>query len=160
MDNSVSQAAPFGPGSPVRWLSHLIRTAFGSLSLNRSWGLPMRGGVLGTAESQNSRDLRGATRRRTYLRSGKVAYLNGRIIAECQIRDLSVTGAKLRVAKTTAHLPRQIRLFDDTRLSIETAEIIWRRDRELGIRFLPDLDDKLKQTYRTSREGKVYSVKR
>ncbi|SEE57186.1 PilZ domain-containing protein [Rhizobiales bacterium GAS191] len=152
MSKSIPQVAEIRAGSLRDWLLRQLRNALAS------WDAAM-GRVRDPVAAPNGRNLRAAARQRTYLCSGRLAKLDSTFISECQIRDRSDTGARLRL-RTNAKLPAQIRLFDDLRLSIETADIVWQRNREIGIRFLPELNRRLKQTYRISGSGKLYVVRR
>lgn len=89
-----------------------------------------------TGGSDDPDDKRLARRRRTRLRSGKIADRQNRFLIECAIHDRSDEGARLRLAKNMA-LPDDIRLFDDEQKSLAPARIIWRQGQEIGIRFLP-----------------------
>ena len=77
-------------------------------------------------------------RRRTRLRSGKLADVQNRFIAHCQIvnRTLQATGARLRLLDATP-VPQRCRLFDDELAQLFEATIIWRQGRELGVALQP-----------------------
>jgi hypothetical protein len=77
---------------------------------------------------------RNSERRRTRLRSGKIADAAGRFIVECMLHDRSEAGARLRPVASAA-IPERIVLYDDERETAVAADIIWRRGLELGCRF-------------------------
>ena len=82
---------------------------------------------------------RRAPRRRTRLRSGKIATLQNRFIIECQIFDRSGQGARLRLAGRVA-LPDHVKLFDDERRTLYVAKVVWQVRNEVGISFPEGLD--------------------
>ncbi|MBO0733744.1 MAG: hypothetical protein J2P49_05375 [Methylocapsa sp.] len=73
---------------------------------------------------------------RTRLRTGKILGTKSAYLADCQIFDRSSSGARLRLF-TNARLPSRITLFDEISQKLTGAKIIWRRQREIGIAFLP-----------------------
>ena len=79
-------------------------------------------------------DRRGDQRRRTRLRSGKIITDKGQFVIECLIVDRSSFGGKLRLPKIWP-LPARVMLYDDQSGELFHATVIWRRDRETGIRF-------------------------
>jgi hypothetical protein len=81
-------------------------------------------------------DKRGNTRQRTRLRSGKVIDPNDRFLTECLVFDRSESGGRLRVPAGTT-LPAWIQFYDDQSAVLYQADVIWRRDRDIGIRFRP-----------------------
>lgn len=81
-------------------------------------------------------DRRSAQRRRTRLRSGKILDSKGGFRAECQVYDRSETGARLRVLGD-ARPPDKLCLFEDRPEKLSSAVVVWRNDREVGIRFTP-----------------------
>ncbi len=86
------------------------------------------------APARSPADRRGDQRRRTQLRSGKIISSNGQFVSECLIVDRSTFGSKLRLPKISP-LPARVMLFDDQSGELLHATVIWRRDRETGIRF-------------------------
>lgn len=73
-------------------------------------------------------------RRKTRLRSGKVADLNDRFLSECTIHDLSKSGCGLLVPEDVA-LPDEIVIFDDLDKTIALGRIVWRKGKQLGVAF-------------------------
>ena len=86
------------------------------------------------APSRAPADRRGDQRRRTRLRSGKIISDDGQFVIECLIVDRSALGGKLRLPKLSP-LPARVMLYDDQSGELLQATVIWRRDRETGIRF-------------------------
>jgi hypothetical protein len=79
-------------------------------------------------------DQRNNPRRRTRLRSGKIARRNGVFLTECLIFDRSPEGAQLRLEAAGA-IPDRFLIFDDELNSLTPASVVWRSQSELGIRF-------------------------
>lgn len=77
---------------------------------------------------------RAMVRSRTRLRSGKVMSADGQFVAECLIANRSIQGGLLRLPGTIA-LPGRILLYDDQSGDLLAATVIWRRGRQIGIRF-------------------------
>ncbi len=77
---------------------------------------------------------RAVVRRRTRLRSGKVVGADGQFVVECLIANRSNQGGLLRLPSPMA-LPNRILLYDDQSGELLAATIMWRRDRQIGIRF-------------------------
>ncbi len=80
-------------------------------------------------------DKRKCPRRRTRLRSGKLATLKNRFLSDCQIFDRSEKGARVRLAGRM-DLPEHVRLFDDELQVLFTARVAWRRGNEAGLCFV------------------------
>ena len=83
-----------------------------------------------------SQDRRAGARQRTRLRSGKVVDVDGRFIGECLIANRSSIGGLLRLPQTSK-VPARMLLYDDQTGDVLPAAVVWRREREVGIRFLP-----------------------
>ena len=80
-----------------------------------------------------SEEHRRAPRQRT-LKGARIVFNNGFSTFTCTVRNLSETGAQLRVAGVVG-IPERFQLaFDDGR-SFECA-VAWRRETEIGVRFL------------------------
>lgn|GEM_PF-1735403 len=54
---------------------------------------------------------------------------------ECQVYDRSASGARLRIPGA-ASIPRRFRLFDETQMVLMEVAAVWRRGRDIGVRFL------------------------
>jgi hypothetical protein len=79
---------------------------------------------------------RASPRRRTRLRSGIILDQASAVIVECQIYERSKTGARLRLFSDVP-VPSNIRLFDEVAKRLTHARVVWRRHREIGVRFAP-----------------------
>lgn len=77
---------------------------------------------------------RQSARRRTLLR-GKLVHSAGSSTQDCAIRNLSETGAQVRVTNAQS-IPDKVQLIDITNAMLYEAEIVWRRAPEFGLRFL------------------------
>jgi hypothetical protein len=75
-------------------------------------------------------------RRRTRLRSGIIFDPASAYFVDSQLYDCSITGAHLRLF-SNVHVPFRIRLFDEVAKRLADAIVVWRRHREIGIRFAP-----------------------
>lgn len=84
-------------------------------------------------------DKRGERRWRTHLRSGKIADGRTCILVDSQVRDRSAGGARLRLSGQVS-LPARIRFFDEISATLYEAAIAWQRGREIGIKFLREID--------------------
>ncbi len=73
-------------------------------------------------------------RRRTVLRSGKIATINGKFIADCQIYDRSEKGVRLRLS-LNVELPEHVRVFDDEQNILFAGKVVWRNAKEIGVEF-------------------------
>lgn len=89
-----------------------------------------QGNTVAVVEGDNRR----AMRRRT-LKSGIIAY-NGRFATlSCTVRDISSTGARLRV-EGTMNAPDTFELIVQIDGLEASCEVVWRKDHEVGVRFL------------------------
>ncbi len=105
-----------------------------------------------------SGDRRGAVRRRTRLRSGKLVAADGQFVVECLIANRSSEGGLLRLPRVLA-LPDRILLYDDQSGDLVAATVVWRRDRDLGIRFgVPERTPRLRAIADNMRR-KFYAVR-
>jgi PilZ domain len=75
----------------------------------------------------------------THLRVGKIVDGRTHVLSETQTRDLSARGARLRLASNIA-LPARIRFFDENSKTLREAAVAWQRGREIGVRFLAEID--------------------
>ena len=76
-------------------------------------------------------------RRRTLLAG--VLVLKDGVQAECTIRELSVSGAKVRISATLP-TPRTVQLIDLTNAIGHQAQVAWRDGADLGLRFMVSAD--------------------
>lgn len=88
------------------------------------------------AEAANNftENKRGEARRRT-LKSAKVVFGDYRYVIDCTMRDVSPTGARLKVGAAVSEVPTEFHLFDLSDRSIRRASVVWREGKEIGVRF-------------------------
>ena len=86
---------------------------------------------MSTTTGENNRR---ATRQRV-LKTVKVYRLNGAHAVDCQMRDLSETGARL-IIKDQLALPNEFKLVLPSDGSMQTAKVVWRKGDLAGIVFL------------------------
>ncbi len=84
------------------------------------------------SECANAGDNRADSRRRVLL-TGKLTYGDG-FSLDCPIRDESETGARVIVGAQV--LPKSVVLVSVTRGVAHEAEVVWRRGKEAGLRFI------------------------
>lgn len=77
---------------------------------------------------------RGSARRRTIL-SGKIAYGNGSFSTPCAIRDISETGARIKIPSRHLTLPTTVILIDVRQGAAYVSEVVWSRPPEFGLHF-------------------------
>ena len=83
-------------------------------------------------------DRRQSQRRRAL--KGAVVWFNKRTsTADVLVRDLSETGCRIK-SDAYAWLPKHFELSLGAGVIVERAEVTWRREGELGVRFLSDDD--------------------
>lgn len=71
------------------------------------------------------------------LKGGKIVFGGGSFIMDCTIRDLTSSGAKLRVTDSK-DVPETIHLFTKSDEKIVPGRVVWRTTRELGVQFSGD----------------------
>lgn len=86
------------------------------------------------AESSDQTCERAASRQRV-LKACVIAYSGRHITIAAAVRDVSETGARLRVENSLA-VPDTFELILDLDGLEADCEVTWRRDREIGVRFL------------------------
>jgi two-component system, OmpR family, response regulator len=79
-------------------------------------------------------ELRGSARSRAVLR-GRIVFNNRFSTMDCVVRDISPTGARLQLAGGEV-LPPVFELSLPLRSRHHQAEIVWRRGKECGVRFI------------------------
>lgn len=79
-------------------------------------------------------EARVAPRRRT-LKSGKVAYNDRHVTIDCMLRDMSATGARLRVEGSVT-APDTFELLIPLDGLEANCQVVWRSGSDLGVRFL------------------------
>ncbi len=73
------------------------------------------------------------------LLSGKVVYDHGDISQDCVIRDLTDTGARIKL-ESAVPLPRQIYLIDYKKGIAHLSEVVWSTPPTHGLTFIRHLD--------------------
>lgn len=72
-------------------------------------------------------------RRQRVLKSGKIIYGNGSYVTDCVVRNLSSTGAQLKVPTSVA-IPEQFEFVEAGGVK-KKAVVIWRKADLLGVKF-------------------------
>ncbi len=78
-------------------------------------------------------------RRPRVLLSGRLVFGEADMTADCAIRDLTETGARVRLSGPAA-LPARITLIEVGSGKVHDCEVSWRRLPEIGVRFLSSHD--------------------
>jgi len=73
--------------------------------------------------------------RRRMLKTGKVAYNDRHVTIECTLRDMSATGARLRVSGSVT-APDTFELLIPLDGLEANCQVVWRSGADLGVRFL------------------------
>jgi PilZ domain len=79
-------------------------------------------------------DARAALRRRV-LKAGVVAYNDRHVSLPCAVRDLSATGARVRVEGSVS-APDTFELIIDIDGFEANCQVVWRKGNEIGVHFL------------------------
>ena len=79
-------------------------------------------------------DAPGRARRRV-LKAGVVAYNDRHVTLPCTVRDLSATGARVRVEGSVS-APDTFELIIDIDGFEANCQVVWRKGNEIGVRFL------------------------
>lgn len=122
---------------------------------------PARGEVtytISSAKPQSMGDRRGAPRRRTRLRSGKVLDRANEFLVETAILDRSAGGLRLRLARD-CQVPEVFHLFDDESETIFAFRLIWRSQNTLGARFRHGAPIAATRRQIIELRGKFYAIK-
>jgi hypothetical protein len=72
--------------------------------------------------------------RQRALKRGVIGFAGGSFSIDCTIRNLSASGARLKVPVTVA-IPDQFKLLDSHTGIRHSAKVVWRKGDELGVRF-------------------------
>ena len=75
-----------------------------------------------------------STQRQRVLKSGKIVFAGGSFTVDCTIRNLSETGARLRVP-TTVTIPDRFALLDGQSGKRRDVTVAWRKGDEIGVHF-------------------------
>lgn len=76
---------------------------------------------------------RGAQRQRV-LKGAKIVYGNYMFVIDCAIRDISASGARLRLPNVSP-VPANFHLFLKENQTICAAHLVWRDGRDMGVAF-------------------------
>ncbi len=68
------------------------------------------------------------------FKGGKIVALDQWLLSDCQIRDISETGARI-ICKDQLSVPTAFRLLIPMDNTIQDARVVWRKDDLIGIRF-------------------------
>jgi hypothetical protein len=83
----------------------------------------------------NARENRRAARYRTRLRPCRLLDPHNRFLVDGALHDISATGARVRIL-TDHPIPQRIRLHDQQENTVRDAQMVWRKSREMGLRFV------------------------
>jgi PilZ domain-containing protein len=75
-----------------------------------------------------------ASRRQRVLKSGKIIYNNGSIVIDCIIRNITDTGAQLKVP-TSVGIPDHFEFSETMAGKRRPVVVVWRKGDLIGIRF-------------------------
>jgi hypothetical protein len=89
--------------------------------------------MVSATEPVSSGDHRRARRQRSLL-GGKLSFGEGYFTVDCIVRDLSSTGARVKVPEGQM-LPPRLYFLELRSGDIHEARVAWRRDREVGLEF-------------------------
>lgn len=73
--------------------------------------------------------------RRRMLKSGKIAYSDRHVTIDCMVRDMSATGARLKVEGSVS-APDTFELLIPLDGLEANCQVVWRAGADLGIKFL------------------------
>lgn len=91
--------------------------------------------VVEEAATAGDDDNKRRQQRQRTLRPAKIIYHNRTCVSDCQIRDISATGARIRVA-STSHLPNHFELVVAGAPQPHQCEVRWRSPIEMGLKFI------------------------
>ncbi len=80
-----------------------------------------------------TQELRESPRRRV-IKQAKVVYGNFLFVLECYVRDLSPTGARIKI-RDTSEVPDECHLFIPSEYLIYKCVVRWKKDGEIGLEF-------------------------
>lgn len=72
--------------------------------------------------------------RQRVLKSAKIAFANFLYVLDCTVRDISSTGAKLRLLSSEPVPDHFFIFFIETKTMCQ-AHVVWRKGKDLGIQF-------------------------
>lgn len=82
-----------------------------------------------------ARENRRAARYRTRLRPCRILDAQNRFLVDCSLYDISTSGARVRMV-ADHQIPQRVRLHDEQEGTTREAQVIWRKSREIGLRFI------------------------
>lgn len=88
-------------------------------------------------QQASAMDDRRANNRKRTLKGVKATYGDFRYVVDCIIRNVSDTGAQLR-SDHSSEIPDDFHVFDPNDQSLRAVEVVWRRERDIGVRFAGD----------------------
>ncbi len=88
-----------------------------------------------TALAANVADEARIAPRRRMLKSGKVAYSERHVTIDCLVRDMSATGARLRIEGSVT-APDTFELLIPLEGLEANCQVVWRSGADLGVKFL------------------------
>jgi hypothetical protein len=94
------------------------------------WSSPIG---LGTQMNQDSESRR--NQRQRTLKDGKIIFNENRSVINCIVRDVSPTGAKLKLSAST-ELPPEFKLLLVSENLIAPVACVWRKGDLVGVHFL------------------------
>ena len=103
-------------------------------------------------------DKRRRPRQRTRLRTGKILDRDGLFLTECLIYDRSDSGGRLRLPAGVV-LTGPIQLFEDQSATLLQADIVWRMEREVGVRFRASVSTPRSRALEAEMRRRFYAVK-
>jgi len=86
------------------------------------------------AETKVVADERRGAQRQRVLKGAKIVYGNFMFVVDCVIRDMSGSGARLRLPDT-APVPPTFHVFVKDNQTICAAHLVWRDGRDMGVAF-------------------------
>ena len=90
--------------------------------------------MVGAAADKSSADHRRAARQRSFL-GAKLVYGEGVFTVDCVVRDVSPTGARIKVPEGQA-VPDQVYLVEMRSGIAYEARVVWKRHPEIGLQFV------------------------
>src|SRR5215213_2861372 len=96
------------------------------------WSSPAGRGTQMNQDSESRRNQRQRT-----LKDGKIIFNENRSVINCIVRDVSPTGAKLKLAATT-ELPTEFKLLLVSENLIAPVACVWRKGDLVGVHFLAE----------------------
>ncbi|ODN71886.1 hypothetical protein A6302_00818 [Methylobrevis pamukkalensis] len=79
-------------------------------------------------------DERRNDQRRRTIRAGKIVYGSYRYVLDCMVREISPTGARLRV-EGAEEVPGEFMLYDMSDAVMQPVTVIWRKGKDVGVTF-------------------------